>query len=424
MAKILMVLILGLGVCISSLGIAAETIRIGVLLPFSGPMALLGQEVFDGASIVTDMINEKGGIWGKKIEWVKADGVDPKKAITEAERLIFVEKVKIIFGSYSSSISYAASDVAERNKIIYWEEGAVADAITERGYKYLFRLCLRAGDMGIMTVNFARDVVAPKLGLNPEKMKIAIMGEDSIYGTTISESANKEAKRLGMNVVAKESFSLKAIDLSPIVMIFKARNPDVIITTNYIEDGILFWRQAKDLDLNVKAFLGNGGCHSLPVWTKTFGQEANYVFTTEPGTGINPKVFSDKTKAFMNEFQKRFTKKFNREPATHAMMGGDGALILFEKVLPRAGSIDPEAVRKAALELDMPEGETMFGNGVKFAPPGHPNAGQNLRARPVICQWQEEKMKVVYPANFAIKDPLLPMPTWEERAKGITRFVK
>jgi branched-chain amino acid transport system substrate-binding protein len=61
---------------------------------------------------------------------------------------------------------------------------------------------------------------------------------------------------------------------------------------------------------------------------------------------------------------------------------------------------------------------------VKFTPPGNPDAGQNLRAHPVLMQWQQQKMWVVYPTDFAVRSPLLPMPTWEERAKGITHFVK
>jgi len=59
--------------------------------------------------------------------------------------------------------------VTERNKIIYWEQGAIADPITERGFKYLFRTCSIASQFGIMVVNFANEVVAPKLGIDPKK---------------------------------------------------------------------------------------------------------------------------------------------------------------------------------------------------------------------------------------------------------------
>jgi len=410
--------------CISPAAIAAEKVRIGALFPFSGPLALLGQESFNGATIAADMVNEKGGIWGKEIEWVKGDGVDPKKAMTECERLISVQGLKLIFGTYSSSRSYAASEVAERNKVIYWEQGAIADPITERGFKYLFRTCPRASQFGIMAVDFAMEVVAPKLGMDPMEMKVAIMFEDSLYGTTVGSSAAKHAMEVGMKVVGTDSYSLKIVDLNPVVMRFKAREADVIIATSYLTDGLLFWRQAREGDLNVKAFIGTGACHGMPEWAETFGDEANYIFNIDPAIGINPEVLSPKTREVLKEFQERFNKKFGHLPATHASLGFVGARVLFEEVLPRAGSLDPEAVREAALQVNIAKGGTIFGFGVKFAPPAHPAAGQNLLAHPALMQWQEQRMWVVYPVEFSLRDPLLPLPTWEERAKGITRFVK
>jgi branched-chain amino acid transport system substrate-binding protein len=272
--------------CISPAVIAAEKVRIGALFPFSGPLALLGQETFNGATVAADIINEKGGLWGKQIEWVKGDGVDPKKAMTECERLISVEGMKLIFGTYSSSRSYAASEVTERNKVIYWEEGAIADPITERGFKYLFRTCPRASQFGMMAVDFAKEVVAPKLGIDPKQMKVVIMFEDSLYGTTVGSSAAQHALKMGMKVLVTDSYSHKTVDLSSVVMRFKAQNPDVIIATSYLEDGLLFWRQAKDANLNVKAFIGTGACHGMPDWAKTFGDEANYIFNIDPAIGI------------------------------------------------------------------------------------------------------------------------------------------
>ncbi len=404
--------------------IAAETLRIGAMHPFTGPLATLANESFNGATIASDMLNEKGGIWGKKVEWVKADGVDAKKAMGEAERLISVEKLTIITGTYGSSIAYAASEVAEKNKVIYWEVLSVADAITARGFKYLFRTIGKAGDFGALAVDFVSGVFAPKLGMDPSKIRVAIMFEDSLYGTTVGKGALKRAKEVGLNVVANESYSHKTVDLSSLVMIFRAQKPDVIIATSYLEDGLLFWRQAKDLNLNVQAFIGTGACHGMPEWARSLGDEANYIFNIDPAININPVIYKGKTESILKEFQMRFNKKFGHLPATHATAGFEGARILFEEVLPRAGSLDPEAVRNAALQVDIPPGGTVFGFGVKFAPPGHPDAGQNLRAHPVLMQWQEQRPWVVYPKEFSIKNVLLPMPTWEERAKGVTRFVK
>jgi len=94
----------------------------------------------------------------------------------------------------------------------------------------------------------------------------------------VGSNAAKQAMKLGMSVVATESYSHKTVDLSSLVMIFKARKPDVIIATSYMEDAILFWRQAKEMDLNVKAFLGTGSGSWNARMAKTFGDEGNYIF--------------------------------------------------------------------------------------------------------------------------------------------------
>jgi branched-chain amino acid transport system substrate-binding protein len=410
--------------CIISPVMAAETVRIGSLFPLSGPLALLGNESFNGAIIAADMVNDKGGLWGKKIEWVKGDAVDPKKAMTECERLINVEKLKLIMGTYGSSLAYAATEVAERNKVLYWEQGGAADPVTERGFKYTFRLLPRASNFGITAAEFANEVIAPKLGIEPKNLKVAVIHEDSLAGTIIGGNAAKRAIELGMKVIAVESYSLKTVDLSPVVMILKDRKPDVLFALQYLQDGLLFYRQAKDMKLNVKAFVGMGACYGMPDFGKAFGDEGNYVFEADPAVGINPNIYSARTKALLQEFKEKFNKKFGHIPAVHASLGFTAAHVLFEDVLPRAGCIDPEAVRKAALGVDIPKGGTIMGYGVKFAPPDHPSAGTNLLAHVVMLQWQEQQLWSVYPKGFAIRDPLLPFPTWEERAKGTYRFTK
>jgi branched-chain amino acid transport system substrate-binding protein len=109
----------------------AQTVwKIGALYPVSGPLALLGTENLNGARIAVEMINEKGGIAGNKIELVTGDASTPDKAQSEAERLASLENLKVITGTYSSGLSYAASQVVERKGGIYWETGGISDGLT------------------------------------------------------------------------------------------------------------------------------------------------------------------------------------------------------------------------------------------------------------------------------------------------------
>ena len=119
---------------------AQETWKIGALYPLTGNLALLGNENLNGAQIAVDVVNEAGGIGGKKVELVTGDASTPDKAQAEAERLLSSAGVQVITGTYSSGLSYAASQVAERRGAIYWETGGIADGLTKREFKNFFRV--------------------------------------------------------------------------------------------------------------------------------------------------------------------------------------------------------------------------------------------------------------------------------------------
>jgi len=121
-----------------------DSIKVGTLFPLSGPMALLGNEAFQAAQVAREMINERGGVLGKQVTFATADAPDPNSANAEATRLIIREKVSVIAGSYASSLALAASEVAEREGVLYWETVAVADKITQRKYKNVVRLTFNA----------------------------------------------------------------------------------------------------------------------------------------------------------------------------------------------------------------------------------------------------------------------------------------
>ena len=102
---------------------AADAWRIGTIFPLTGPNAKNGTKNFDGVKIATEMINDAGGVLGKKVVLVSADAPDPQAAASEANRLITNEKITAIMGTQSSSLSMAATVVAEKNKIFYLENG-------------------------------------------------------------------------------------------------------------------------------------------------------------------------------------------------------------------------------------------------------------------------------------------------------------
>src|SRR3546814_540660 len=131
---------------------ASDDVKIGAVFPFSGALALLGQESYRGLEIAVNEMNKAGGLNGEQITILKADAVDPTQAVSETKRLTS-EKVAAVFGSYASGISYAATPVTELAGIPYFEMGATAHKITTRGYKYLFRSNPNTGLYGVSVVN-------------------------------------------------------------------------------------------------------------------------------------------------------------------------------------------------------------------------------------------------------------------------------
>ncbi len=394
---------------------AQDAIRIGSLYPFTGPLALFGNEEWRGAETARVTQNEKGGVLGKKIEFIKADAPDAKAATTEAERLITVEKVKVIVGSYSSSIAYASTPVAEKYKVIYFEMGGIADAITERGFNYLFRINPLASDFGIRAIELSEKTICPKLGLKPQDTRVAVIYEDTLYGTTVGTSAVKNGKARGFKIVADEPYSAKAVDLSSLVMKLKAAQPHIIVATSYLNDAILFWRQARELKLNVKAMIGCGGGHGTKDAADALGNDINYIFNVDI---TQPRNTNEKFCPGITDYSNRYQKIFGYPPKSgHSLRAYMGVTVLWD-VITRAKSMDTEAIRKAALETDIPEGTTPTGWGVKFAPPGHPSQGTDLRAKPIVMQWFNQDQFAVWPPAAAVKEMVIPLPTWEERAKG------
>ncbi|MBD5656903.1 MAG: ABC transporter substrate-binding protein, partial [Candidatus Eremiobacteraeota bacterium] len=214
-------------------------IQIGAVFPFSGPLALLGQDSYDGANVALDMINAQGGVKGRKLAWVKADSPNAEAANTQAERLISQQGIKVLFGSYASGIAVAASQVAERHHVIYWEQGAWTTTLFDNHPKYVFRTNVYALPAGNSVVRYTVDVIAPKLGLNAKTLKVAIVNEDGPFGTSVSGAEAAEAKKQGLNVVADYPYSAATNDMTSLVLKLKAADPDVVFATSYINDATL-----------------------------------------------------------------------------------------------------------------------------------------------------------------------------------------
>jgi branched-chain amino acid transport system substrate-binding protein len=395
---------------------AADVFRIGALYPLSGPMALLGTHDMNGVELATEMFNERGGVRGKKVQLIKCDVPTPEAARSEAERMVNIEKIDVLFGTYSSSLSFVASSVAEKHRKIFWETGAIADNITQRKFKYLFRTCTNSSAFGFAAADFIIDKLAKDFKIGLKDLKVAIAHEDSLFGTSVMAAAKKRLQQKGVNVVAFESYSKSITDLSPLVMKFKTLKPDILLATCYTNDAIMWQRQMREMNLNVKAVVGTGGGHGILDFAKATGKDSDGVFSADFPLVKNPKSLNAKIDPPLNTVRERFKKKYGDYPDLHAQSAFMSAWVFYNNVLAKTNSLNPDAIRKAAYAVDIPVGGTHMGWGVKFLGEKSSEPGQNERAFAVMMQWQGGLNYSVWPDNYAERKPILiPLPNWSSR---------
>lgn len=374
--------------------------KIGALFAFSGPLAFLGQETFRGAEIASQIINEQGGINGAPITWDKADAQTPAQARSEAERLAG-NGLAVVFGTNSSGLAIPASQVLEQQKVIFWEPGSAADEITTRGYKYTFRTVPAGQQWAYTLADFVTDKLTPVLGKTVTTVKIAIKYDDGAFGNSIDKALIERLKEKGITPVANEQYSARATDLSSLVLKLKQAEADIILSTDYPNDAILFARQSKELGLPTKAVVGWAGI-AFPKFRQDLGDYADGMMSINLPVDIDDSKLPPEIRKLREEFHARYQKAVGHAPPAFAAAGFDGALALFKYVLPKANRYDADAIRQAAMDADVPEGGLTMGWGLKFSDgKTNPYTGQNTRAKVGVTQWQNGRLVLVAPSELA-----------------------
>jgi branched-chain amino acid transport system substrate-binding protein len=397
-----------------------DTIKIGVLEPFTGPWAKNGNESYVAMEIARDMINERGGVNGRKIAYIRGDAPDPSAGKTEAERIITQNDVKLITGTYASPLGISISAEAERHGVIHWETIASADIITKRGFKHVFQVGPAASRYGKAAIDFTRDELASRLGKKFETLRIALLWENRAFGTAVGIGARARAKELGINLIFDEGYDQFMTDMTPLVQKLKDAKPDVLIAISFINDTILLHRKAKELNFYVSAVIGVSAGHSVPDLKDSLGTAVNGIFVSDLPVLVNPGALRPDVEVASVEFNKRYESIQHRVPAGHAVASFAGLWALFTDVLPNAKSMDPEDVRAVALSMDLSDGSLINGSGLKFSNFDLPNdpkdAGQNVRSAIGVWQWQNEAARQVYPEKLATDDIIsVPLPQWSSR---------
>lgn len=373
----------------------AAPVKIGAIFPLSGNFATFGSQCFKGVELAVEEANASGGVRGEPIQLVKADASDTSQAVSETRRLISRESVKAIIGTYASGLSYAATPVAELAGVPYFEVTGTADNITERNFKYLFRASAPASAFGESSMRALTDIVVPNKKLDPKTMRVAVIHEDSLYGSSVAKRQVEVAEKAGMKLVEKIPYSAKTVDLSSAVLKMKESKIDVVMHTGYQNDTILLHRQMEEAGFKPKVLVGGGGGYSLHETRRAIGPKLDGTVTTDFAlVDINP----DGAKG-LKEFVESYKKKYDEVPTSYSVLAYAGAKS-FIAALNKAKSFDKDDIRAAVMALDEPAGSQATGYGAKYD-----EKGQNTRTTMIIMQWQNAGLNAIYPESLAISKP-------------------
>lgn len=367
---------------------AQQTLKIGALNPYSGPLALYGTEVTRGFELAADKINASGGLLGKQIELVRGDVTTPQQGIATVEQLVSKDKVDAFVGTYISAISLTASDAAARYNKLYWETNAVAQALTERGLPNF----VRSGPDGSAFANTSsaavKELIAPALKKDVRDVKVWIESEDSIYGSSIAQAQKRILEAFGAKIVGTGAHSARSIDLNDTVLRMKQAAPDVIIQTGYVPDVNLLLRTIREQGLKPAAILlvGTG---DTPETLQAIGAEYldGVMVVGYPRHDI-AESFGPGNRAYLAAYR----AKYKADPIAPQGMNAYAGFMMFAEAVNTAKSIDPAKVQAAAAKMDKAERSYPTGYGVKFD-----KNFQNVRALFTVSQWQAGKMVTVYP---------------------------
>jgi len=271
-----------------------EEIKVGVIHPLSGPMATTGLMGVEGTELALKIVNNKyedlnvpmaetvgfPNFNGAKLKLIYLDDQgNPEKAMSSVDQLITQEGVVAVFGSIASSVTATGSQAAERLGVPFLCPGSSSPALTERGFKWFFRC---APDDDLYTKSFfdfmeeTKQVKGIEFGTT-----IAMMCENTLWGTDVAKAIHKYAQQYGYEVIADISYTAKSVSLTSEIMQLKAANADIVILASYVSDAILIQKTMKDINYMPPILFAQDSGHNDPNFILTLGEGANYIISRE-----------------------------------------------------------------------------------------------------------------------------------------------
>ncbi len=375
-------------------GQTPPSVKIGHIHPLTGFLAFDGGQLRNGLLLGADEINGSGGIkslGGAKVEILDGDSEGkPEVAITEMERFNAAGCLAVL-GCYQSAVTLVATQQAERLRLPFMVTVAVADEVTERGFKYTFRVQPKGEQMTAQTLEY---LAAIANGAGVSVKTISYLHDNTAFGQSLLTLVQKLAPTHGMEIALDMPYSPRATDVSTEVNKIKFAHADVVMHSGYFNDSVRALRTMRDLRVEAKGIVGLGNAaYSHTKFVAEAGAASNHVmdgnYRANPKSPMTAKVFA------------AYQARFKEDMPVHAVYAYQ-PLLLIADALERAGKADRDALRDALAKTNvtqhmLPQGPIVFGPD-----------GQNINARATMMQVVDKEVRVVWPQEYAEAKPVFP----------------
>ena len=381
--RLISILLLTCTVCFSNMAWGADPIRIGFSLGLSGTYKPMSEQQKRAYELWRDHINAKGGILGRPVELVLYDDRSNKEqAIKVYERLLEQDKIDFLFGPYSSGLTGAVAPIAEKHNIPMLASGATSDGLWKRGYKNLFGMLSTASRYSVGVLELA--------ALNDAK-RLGVIAADDAFSRSVAEGTKQWASDFGINIAADITFPKGTSDLTEQVQIMKDKDVDVVVVGGHFNESVDVRQAMERVGLKPMAYFATVG-PALVRYGASMESLAEGTFTSiqwhesiafQPG---DRELFTD-----------AFLAKYKIAPSYHAATAYAAGQTL-ETAITRSGSTDPNKVRDMLYTMDTVNIMGRFGVD---------KTGMQIRHFPLLGQWQNGTLKIVWPETLAKTQPIL-----------------
>jgi branched-chain amino acid transport system substrate-binding protein len=379
---------------------SVNEVRIGVLVPKSGESAAAGAEVLRGAELAAALVNgEEGavslagagseglvGLGGAKLTIVAGDSKsNPDTGTSEADRLVIEERVVGLVGAYDAAVTEAASQRTERLGIPFVNGDSTAGYLSERGLTWFFRTGPTDRMFGeAFYSTLQQEKVRPK--------RISMLYTTDAAGESLHQVLHDLAPEADYDEHGMVKFAPGKPNLVPELQELRdEKKPEVLfLMTSTASDAVRVLKTMGTIGYRPPQVFAFGGGVTEPQVLQAAGTAGEGLFY---GTAWSREIAgrSGIAKAVMERYEERFG-----QPMTETAAGTFTAVLMLAEAIDNAGSTDPQRVRAALLNLDIPGRETIMPwSGVRFD-----GSHQNVAANGVVEQRVGDALRVVFPSEL------------------------